>query len=116
MYANHSKELLEANADVVNLKLEKEALSNMYLKRIKELNNEVEDLSKRLEESESKNNILLEKIKKRDAEIKRLDSGLQKQIQLTSIAQFAFDRQKEYRQDGAADNNEEKHILILKFE
>ena len=71
--SSHSKELLEANADVANLRLENEALSNMYLKRIEELNGEVDELNKKIEDSENRANTLAEKIKKRDTEIARLE-------------------------------------------
>ena len=67
--SSHSKELLEANADVANLRLENEALSNMYLKRIEELNGEVEELNKKIEDSENRVNTFAEKIKERDTEI-----------------------------------------------
>ena len=120
---SRTKELLAANADVASLRLENEAITQMYLERISQLNSDIQELQKKNEDLDNKVAEYKEKCRKKEQEKQDLDAQLQKQLHLVSTLQATLQELQQIQPittESTSESNpnfeEEKHLLMLQHE
>ncbi|EAY04337.1 hypothetical protein TVAG_069870 [Trichomonas vaginalis G3] len=82
---SNSREMLEMNNNLANLKLVQEEMESMYNKKLEELKAVIAQRDDKIKDQDKQMNGVLEKLKKKEQEIFDLNAALQKQLKINAI-------------------------------